>query len=218
MPYPLAACRPKTVPIVAAIPWYNAGGAPNPIDAWDAANAASYAASIVGLVAATALTEIGGSPGWTAGAGWNAWTGPNRCLMTAIVPNNTYSAIVKFANVTLTGVLLGLFDGSKRFTIDGNNNNTSAYFGFGTKDFNVSTPQASGFMAIAGPTGYIGAATFDLSTGGVWSTTLAIAIGARRIPTGYQVYLVGTISSVAIYGPNVILSSDQVAAIGAAMP
>ena len=210
-----------TDPTPGSLPWYRAGGAPAPVEAWDAEGAATYALSLVGLVIGTILIEIGGGPiNWAAGIGWSGFRALSRCLDTGIVPPNdqTWSLILKFAGAT-DPTAAHHAAGRREATATGSFGLAPAQIGYryylnGSGYARASPIKTDGIVAVAGNRGYNEGIIDDgIIPAGAGIGTLPIYIGGRN-NTIADAFFNGAIAKVAVFDYNI---AAFVAAITAAM-
>jgi len=134
-----------------AVPWY--GDAILAMWARDCATqpVADKAAALMDLVSGSPLVESGGSNAWGATTGL---TGPGGCIVTSVVPDNSYTIIAAFANAT-PGLYL-LFGTTSVDYINGiwivpDNGSGSVVYKFDPLSaVFVPPPLTSGVLAIAG--------------------------------------------------------------------
>jgi len=208
------------VPVLSvATPWHLAGG--NPVDAWEARNAASYAASKVGLFAATVLGEGAGGPlGWAAGAGWSGWAAPNKYLDTTITPDaaQNYALFVQYSGLTVADqYLAGCYDGGGNACAVGYSSGGGGTVAYANGSFVVvaPVPAAAGNLGISGPQGYRnGAADGGLSVAGVWVPG-SIYLGGLNTAGSLLLATTATIKRVIVFATP--RTPVQAAALAAAM-
>jgi len=100
-------------PPLGGLPWYNAGGCPNPIACWqpkaaDGWNPANIAASYVNRVNPGTYDAFAGvAPAWAAATGWTG-NGLTTFLRTGLVPQSGHSLLVRFNSGTNAGYAVGV--------------------------------------------------------------------------------------------------------------
>lgn len=198
---------PFASPGAVAISWWLSGGiaAANCIAAYDAKNAASYAASLKNLAnAALPITE-GKAPAWSAGAGWIGDGATNsRYLKTGIIPvvDQTWSMILRMSGHTsAVGYWAGSVGANGRFYLA----DPGGLFGYGNGGQVFGSAIAtSGIVAIIGNKGYL--------NGNQDVTSIAPGVG-----NGIEIYILcrnnlgtaanfanTTVAALAIYNINIL--------------
>jgi len=201
------------------VAWYRAGGAPAPLEAWDAEDGASYAAAKIGLANGLVLAEVGGAPSWAAGTGWSNFpTLPGRALNTGITPlnNQSYSLILKFAGAVGGNTwLLASYNGALVYFGIRPLLTTNATYGNGGLVTVAGGGAASGIMAVAGNQAYLnGAPAGGAIPTAVGAFTVPVYIGCSNNNGTPNLYFPGAIAKVAIWASNI---AAYVPAITAAM-
>lgn len=198
-----------------ATPWYRAGGAPQPVAAYQAKGAGSLADSYVNLASPGVYNLVpSGTPGWDTASGWSF--NATQYLATGIVAAADYTIMARFTKAMgATGAPIGQVGaGDSRhwlqFIAGGK------YYGYGSFFSSGQGDSTGGVMAMAGPSGYFNGVNLPGGSGGVWSGAgVAYHIGARNNNGVTQNYYTGNIQAVAIY--NTVLTAQQVAAVTSAM-
>ena len=213
----------------AVAPWWRAGGAPEPVAAYQPIGAASLADSYL-RVAGTggnanldpAVVGSGVAPTWASGTGWQgsatAW------LNTGIVPDNdqTWSVLVRFGNTPagFTGQrLFGIgITAGRRFTIEPTAAN---YQNGGSLSATAVTIGGGGVWGFAGNVAYrdgmAESGTISAPILGTLNVCLLLASNPQGLignVSGGSIWG-GTMQAVAIY--DTTLTASQVAAVSAAM-
>lgn len=200
--------------------WWLAGGAPVPVAVYQPKGAASLAASYVNLARTdgTYNAAPGVAPTFAAATGWT-FDGLTQYLFAGgIVPTQTYSAIIRFSNLTGTSTyLFGALRGASGFRITANLSNTQVRYVNGTQVGAI--PQLlGGVLAIAGVNGYRNGAV-DVSTlSASFASMHQIMIGAFNNDSASgspSSFAACKIQAFAIYSS--VLTPSQVASVSAAM-
>ncbi len=98
MPYPVSAARGGHVPVGVVLPWFRAGGAPQPLAAYCPLGAASLAASYVNIAnPGTYNAAPGVAPTWNASNGWIG--NGSAFLNTGIVGSTDFTVVVRVSGV-----------------------------------------------------------------------------------------------------------------------
>lgn len=190
------------------VPWYLSGGAPMPVAIYEAAGAASYAASKVNLVnpGTYDLTEAAGAVDWTTENGWSV--ADAKYLLTGITPTGSYSVIVHYSDLNLTsnmGIIGGYSgaDGYYIYVAD-----FTYFVNKGNAEAALEAPRYDdGIICMAGNKAYLNGSlvgTIPAMTYDGTDTISIMAVGAIN-------KLSGKVKSVAIYSTQ--LSAVQVASI-----
>lgn len=203
--------------VVTAGNWWTAGGATNCIGAWQAVNAASFAASKTDLSGTGSnITNGTAFPTWSA-AGL-AFNGSTQYLVTTINGSATLSAIIAYTGVS-TSVQQGLI-GSTDNAVGGFGMycyvGAKRYYNHGSAVLNVGASASSGVQAVTPVAGYynsVSAGSLTANWAGV--TPKPIWIGAINVIGSPGSVLSGIIKAVAIY--NSTLTLAQVTAITTAI-
>ena len=207
-------------PKASAIPWYLTGGIPaaNCLAAWQAHNAASYAAALVNLAgnAAYNLAPQGGDMTWAPDTGF---VGDGvKYFKTAITgADATWSLIARFANATTNGeALIGAATtatNARKYVFSRNSTNDGHTYGVGTAVV-VSPRLTSGVMAVCGVQGYLNGVSDGAA--GTWGSGTAPEIyvmatnGAALFKMNGSYWYSGAVYNIDI--------AAYVAALTAAMP
>ena len=196
----------------AAIPWYLAGGvsANSVLSAFQPIGAANYAASLLDLSGNgnNAIEGASRDPSkWDAANGWEMYSTTNgTTLQTSHKGAVGMTGIARFSNAGGAFV----FGVSDRWTIDPSGTGVT-YYNNGQKI--ISPGMTNGVVALTANKGYRNGALDTNELGN--RTDLGnhyIGIGSRD---GFSFNFLGYIQAIAFY--NTTLTSDQVAAISAAM-
>lgn len=143
-----------------AVPWYLTGGAPTPVVVYNVREGGSLVGSKINVVNPGTNDAAGVNPTWSGVTGWG-FNGTTQYLTTGIVPAGSYSMLIRFASITVSGRFLcgvtGAGAASHRFLLSSTNagdtaaqyNNTSGNTGVG-----VAPGLSTGVLAIAGTAGY----------------------------------------------------------------
>lgn len=203
----------------AATPRWLVGGisAANCIAAYEAKGAASQAASYTNLANPGTFTATAPvAPTWNATDGW-IFNGTSQYLLGPNVLNNSYSVIIKFNSLNISGsnkTLFGAYHDSGQdaaFLMRASDASNFGYFN-GLTTSTIASPSAtSGIQAIAGKSVYKNNNTVAATIpAGTFSTTLIMAFGAyyyrNTTPAAY-----GQFNLQAIYFYDKILSSGEIA-------
>jgi hypothetical protein len=202
----------------AATPWWLEGGAPAPVGAWDAAAAASKAASLVNQVNAGTfdLTEAG-TVSWTAGTGWHGFSNVIY-FDSGITPVTGYSMICQFSggSVKAAGCEVAgnsnATDGRFRLGPISAANNAQRLYAYGSSLVSTATAVTSGVMAITPTNMYYNGVSDASGTYTISATSASIFIGTTR--NYLNGFWNGNIQRIAIYDYNI---ASYAAAITAAM-
>jgi hypothetical protein len=198
----------------AAVPWYQAGGAPVPFAAYQPIGAASLAASYLRIAGTggnanldPAVVGVGVAPTFAAATGW-ALNGSSQFLDTGFVPaTNVYSFVVRYAAAAGGQILSCYTSGSRNVQI------TSTSFSYPNTSASVL---ASGVKGLTPVEGYHDGVARSLTFTG-WTSTNArsLYIGARNNIGTADGFFGGTIAALAIYSGT--LTTPQMLAISTAM-
>lgn len=199
--------------------WDQLGSGVSVVGAWQAVNAASYAASLVNLPnpGTYDLSEGNGAVPWDAD-GWGFVRALAQWLDTGVVPGDTWSMLVQFANVApTTSWLCGCFSGapSQRFDLAPYNAGSWAVYGHGIAGNQVlAVPTiAAGNLGVAGKQCYRNGTSDGVLGAGVGTYTLSIYVGdLNGFATGK---ITADIESLAIYSAT--LTAPQMLAVATAM-
>jgi len=176
---------------------------------WIAKGAASKAASLLDLVGAQSLSEIG-TVTW-ASAGWSGFSTANT-LNTSLIPDSDWTLIARGSGGTtadnwcMIGSLSNILAGVSLLA------GTGKRFWYGTTATLISGNYTAGVLAIAANTGYVDGSSAG-TVGNAWNTTNLrnMYIGARnRNDVSIDAPWPGTIQAVGI--KKATLSAAQVAA------
>ena len=196
------------------VPWYNAGGAPDPIAAYQPKGAASLAASYINLVnPGTYNAAPGVAPTWDTVNGW-IFNGSTQYLTTGLNPQGTWSVLIQFTSwVNANSYLAGAQSSGNNYQFESNTGNLK--LANAASSVHVSAHVPNGNIAIAGPAGYVNGAP-AVVLAGTGNTSHRLYLGANNlldiIPTGHANV---KIQAVAIY--NVTLTAPQVLAVSTRM-
>jgi hypothetical protein len=195
--------------------WYRAGGAPQPVAAYQPIGAASLAASYVNLANPGVNDAAPGvAPTWAAGTGW-VFNGTTQFLTTGVVPQNGWAMLVRFSGANNNGALAGIDTPGRYFFLQPRFSDGNHYYGQGGIVVGAGL-LSNGVMGVSDNSGWLNGV--NEGTTGAWSGIGAreIRLGAITSPAGGTSALFsGNIQAVAIY--NATLTAFQVAAVSAAM-
>lgn len=200
-----------------APPWYNAGGAADPLGAWLGKGAGSKAASFINLVnpGTYDLTEIG-AINWTDANGWEGVLLSG--LDTGITPtsqNYTYICAFNDNGSGNSGIVLGCNQASYVWIRPNNGSAQHSYKNGNSTGTDVAGAVASGVMAIAGVNCYLNGVA-DGSVAVAWGVATSVFLTCRS-NTGVPAtqYLAGYVIAAAIW--NSVLTPAQVLAVSTQM-
>ena len=212
-------------PPAPVIPWYNAGGAPDPLAAYQPKGADDLADSYINIVnPGTYNAAPGVAPTWDVANGW-IFNGTTQYLTTGIPGIGTYSVLIQFSGYEIldSKYLFGCInspggwkvfciflvtDGVIKFTYS--NDNTSFTYVYG------SAASTNGNIAMAGQKGYLnGILDATFVTGTPANTGLDCYISAVNFNDSVAYHAKVNIQAIAIY--NVTLTAPQVLAVATRM-
>jgi len=195
--------------------WWLSGSIPsaNCIGAYAAKGAATYAASKINLANPGTYNTVDGTayPTWDDTNGWKFAGASSQYLDTGITPDNTYSTIIRFSNVTANATCV-LFGAQSNLTdtyhIFASYSGGASYFRNGGSY--AGTGATSGIYGIIGQNAAInGSIVSAIGTGAhAWSTLKVACMSTNYFLTGY-------VQAFATY--NIALSAPQVLAVYNAM-
>ena len=195
--------------------WEPSTGSYTVVAAYQAKGAASLAASYVNLAnPGTYDAAPGTAPAFDTSTGWTFnGTTNNRYLTTGIIPNSSYTVLIRFSNVTTAGALIGTSSGefgeAPLYVLRQETANRNWY---NNGDYYQSSTWSSGVMCAAGKTAYKDGTSQGTISGGSNTYSYQFTIGARNmINLGRDQYFGGDIQAVAIYSTT--LDATQVAEI-----
>lgn len=207
------------------VPWYNAGGAPDPIAAYQPKGSSSLAESYVNLVnPGTHDATVGVAPTLDAD-GW-VFNGVDQYLVTDTIPSNDITVIVRISHVVITAVSRAVFgsvdlSGNKGSAIYTGTSGDPRYImnngTISTGQIRVVVGASASVLATAGKKGFVnGIAAVDLMTGD--STALGVYyIGTINtsipLPPGFS--FDAKIQAIAFYVQT--LTDEQVLAVSQAV-
>lgn len=204
--------------------WWLAGGISDAhcVVAYAAKGAADLAASYINLNnPGTNNAAPGVAPTWDATGGWT-FNGSTQYLMAAPVLNQTYSAIVRYSNLTAATnkTFFGGYNdsggGAGALVMQCDINTIMGYWNGTTAVHAEGSMFTSGVHAVAGKSVYVdGAAAYTIPAGS-FSGSIQTTIGGLWYQNSSIINLAAVkVQAVAIY--NITLSGGQVSALTAAM-
>ena len=200
-------------PPAPVIPWYNAGGSPDPLTAYQPKGADDLANSYINIVnPGTYNAALGVAPTWDAVNGW-IFNGVNQYLNTGLSPQGIWTVLIQFTNYsTADGLSFGSFiPPTSLFAF----RTTALQFFYCNNDLVPGTaPYPSGNIAIAGPAGYLNGLP-DVILAGTVVLAIPAFIGCVDFFGGPNFYVSIRIQALAMY--NSTLTPAQVLAVATAM-
>ena len=183
--------------------------------AYSPEGAADLASSYLDLSGNGNNAGVGVAPTWDAVNGWKLTTA--QYLTTTFAPqiDQSQTLIVKFSNLTNTGVIAGCYEGfNRQFRIQPDNGSAAVLYGNGNQALKAPALSA-GNLCVAGSDGYRDGVSESIGIGG-WgvATARTVFIGGMNqgsLQSGCAVY----IQKMALY--DCTLTSSEVAAVYAAM-
>ncbi len=203
-------------PPLVVVPWYQAGGAPLPLAAYQPKGSASLAASYVNLAnPGTYDAAPGVAPTFDAATGWT-FNGSTQYLTTAITIGSHWSVVCRYSNVVAgTIALFGCDDASGAGLKYYPNLSSNHYFFNGATVKTVAGGTTSGVAAIADTIGYLDGASQATGMEGT-PPARTMYIGANNRNNTSVIWYCGCkVQAFAIYNSG--LTGPQVEAISAAM-
>ena len=202
--------------------WYRAGGAPQPVAAYQPKGAASLAASYTNLAnPGTFDAGLGVEPTWASGTGWT-FNGTTQYLTTGVTPTDfSHTILVRVSAVNPSMYAIGAVN-SAVTRIIGLAPAFTSWLGTGRLYANGNyvlvspTVLLSGVMCIAGLQPYLNGVTHGAPIPTITFDNMnALFVGVRNDNGTPTHYFSGNIQAVAIYSST--LTASQVAAVSAAV-
>ena len=193
--------------------WWRAGGAPEPVAAYQPIGAASLAASYVNLAnpgvfdAAPQSTPVWSSAGWDMTTNWRLLTG----ITGIAVGFDGWSMLVRFSAASSAHSAFGVYNAAGNSFSIFPSLSSRVYYTINQDNF-ITPALTAGVLGIAGNTGYRNG-SFDLALSGGGNPTGQIVIGARNDTTSQ--FWSGVWEAGAIW--DTTLTAPQMAAVSAAM-
>ena len=166
----------------AAVPWWLAGGAPEPVAVYEPAAAANLADSYIPTIATVGNTTLdpaiagGVAPTFDAG-----WVGDGSAqLRTGIVPNANFAALIRFRSASNAAMAFGMSaGGAAQFRIGHSPVNDVIVYAFGVV-VDVEPFVADGVFGIAGGRAYRNGVDEGVSLGSYTGTGIEMYILAAN--------------------------------------
>lgn len=201
----------------AAVPWYRAGGAPEPVVAYQPKGAASLAASYSNLVnPGTNDAAVVAAPTFDTATGWT-FNGSNQALQAAFVSNDNSGVLVRFTNCG-AGYVVGQYQNEHAFLIYPYLGGASVRYWNGVGLAAVAPAVTAGVLGVSGQKGYRNG-SLDTSAltahGTIGSINDRVRIGGYFSNADGGGFTAVKVQAFALW--NTLLSDAQVAALSAAM-